>query len=568
MKMVHEQEHSAQQVSAAFVSQYYNTLLKNTDNLFRFYKEDSTVSHAEFNESGDMITGLKPIQTMFESMDFSNVRIKLQFVESQHSLGGSIFVFTNGTLSTSTTSREFTQGFILAAQQPKGYYVLNDVFRYLSPLDGPDAKKPQPTVNFATFGSHGPASPTAQQNAPAVIPSHVMTDEQLSEADSTAATAGGSVVNTEDIISQAALSEAFSKENGHAGPGTISSSGSVSDHEDEEESDFEVSTDEKPIQTNGPTAVSEQDKQKQTGEEPAPIKHEEKSSKREQQKKRSDNKGKRRYQEETEVKKETEEAEIKEPETKVEPQQEKKPVEYRPVENPTSWAHAVFGSAYEPPQKPIHSTKNEGRKERGSRRDREHAPRGDRAAKKSEANGKGAEKQQHRREARNQNSVFINKLDQTTTEEDIKQAFDQFGTISHINNKARRDSFALVFFENRDAVEKALGMDGKLTVKGVTVSVQRNRRHEKTGAANGERREFRGAKSFRDDGFKKTGRDSKDRNTADNNGGWSVSHRGRGGRPRGRGGKPFHSGGVQRNNSNNNTATTTTTAGSPNKRDQ
>lgn len=57
--MVHEQEHSAQQVSAAFVSQYYNTLLKNTDNLFRFYKEDSTVSHAEFNESGNMITGLK-----------------------------------------------------------------------------------------------------------------------------------------------------------------------------------------------------------------------------------------------------------------------------------------------------------------------------------------------------------------------------------------------------------------------------------------------------------------------------------------------------------------------------
>lgn len=57
--MAHDQEHSAQHISAAFVSQYYNTLLKNTKDLFKFYKEDSTASHVEHNETGKTATGLK-----------------------------------------------------------------------------------------------------------------------------------------------------------------------------------------------------------------------------------------------------------------------------------------------------------------------------------------------------------------------------------------------------------------------------------------------------------------------------------------------------------------------------
>ena len=53
-------------------------------------------------------------------------------VDSQDSLNGSIFIVVQGYLSNKgSEQRPFVQSFILA-QQEKGYFVLNDIFRYLS----------------------------------------------------------------------------------------------------------------------------------------------------------------------------------------------------------------------------------------------------------------------------------------------------------------------------------------------------------------------------------------------------------------------------------------------------
>jgi hypothetical protein len=57
---------------------------------------------------------------------------------------GGVLVMVSGSLSTkSTGKRNFTQTFFLAPQE-KGYFVLNDIFRYLD--EAPLVSKPAPSL--------------------------------------------------------------------------------------------------------------------------------------------------------------------------------------------------------------------------------------------------------------------------------------------------------------------------------------------------------------------------------------------------------------------------------------
>lgn len=67
------------------------------------------------------------------AMDMSRAEIKT--VDSQESLGGGVTVLVTGHLTVRDgVCREFSQSFFLAPQE-KGYFVLNDMFRYVG--DGP-----------------------------------------------------------------------------------------------------------------------------------------------------------------------------------------------------------------------------------------------------------------------------------------------------------------------------------------------------------------------------------------------------------------------------------------------
>jgi hypothetical protein len=70
--------------------------------------------------------------------------------------------------------RRFTQTFFLAAQQPSGYYVLNDIFRYLkhdasAPRAAPNAAAP-PVVRAAPPAQQQQQPAQQQQSAPAQQP--------------------------------------------------------------------------------------------------------------------------------------------------------------------------------------------------------------------------------------------------------------------------------------------------------------------------------------------------------------------------------------------------------------
>lgn len=65
-------------------------------------------------------------------MDYGEFRSEIKTVDAQDSLNGGVLVLVTGHLiSKDNAKRTFTQSFFLAPQDKGGYYVLNDIFRYV-----------------------------------------------------------------------------------------------------------------------------------------------------------------------------------------------------------------------------------------------------------------------------------------------------------------------------------------------------------------------------------------------------------------------------------------------------
>lgn len=126
---------SAQVVGNAFVQQYYQILHQSPDLVYRFYQDASRLGRPPADRYGDMVsvTTMEAINEKIMAMDMSRAEIKT--VDSQESLGGGVTVLVTGHLTVRDgVCREFSQSFFLAPQE-KGYFVLNDMFRYVG--DGP-----------------------------------------------------------------------------------------------------------------------------------------------------------------------------------------------------------------------------------------------------------------------------------------------------------------------------------------------------------------------------------------------------------------------------------------------
>jgi predicted secreted protein len=124
---------AANVVGNAFVSQYYNVLHQSPLVVHRFYTDASHLTRAEAGPDGvvDTVVTQDEIHKKVMSVDYSDFKAEIKTVDSQESLMGGVLVMVNGSLSSeSTGKRNFTQSFFLAPQE-KGYFVLNDIFRYL-----------------------------------------------------------------------------------------------------------------------------------------------------------------------------------------------------------------------------------------------------------------------------------------------------------------------------------------------------------------------------------------------------------------------------------------------------
>jgi len=125
-------------VSKQFVHSYYKILHQSPHELHRFYKESSSFtcgSEATYGASEETVCGLEGITKKIQQLEFQNCRVTLSVVDAQSSVQGGIIIMVVGHLSNREESpRKFVQTFYLAEQSSttsKGYYVHNDIFRYL-----------------------------------------------------------------------------------------------------------------------------------------------------------------------------------------------------------------------------------------------------------------------------------------------------------------------------------------------------------------------------------------------------------------------------------------------------
>ncbi|RWR72873.1 putative G3BP-like protein [Cinnamomum micranthum f. kanehirae] len=129
---------AAQVVGNAFVDQYYHILHQSPELVYRFYQDSSMLSRPELNGVMTSVTTMQAINEKILSLDYKNFKAEIKTADAQESYKGGVIVLVTGFLTgKDNVRRKFTQSFFLAPQD-KGYFVLNDVFRYSDENETPE----------------------------------------------------------------------------------------------------------------------------------------------------------------------------------------------------------------------------------------------------------------------------------------------------------------------------------------------------------------------------------------------------------------------------------------------
>ncbi|EOA33817.1 hypothetical protein CARUB_v10021291mg, partial [Capsella rubella] len=121
---------SAQEVSEAFVDQYFLVLRQQPDQASKFYAAGAVVSRPRPDGSMMTFNSNEAINEQIISCDYENTTFEVLSIDSQSSLEDGIFFMVVGFVTgKDNRRRKFSQMFYLARQ--KDYDVLNDIFRYV-----------------------------------------------------------------------------------------------------------------------------------------------------------------------------------------------------------------------------------------------------------------------------------------------------------------------------------------------------------------------------------------------------------------------------------------------------
>ncbi|KAG4302494.1 hypothetical protein PCANB_001182 [Pneumocystis canis] len=122
---------SLSEVGWFFVQEYYTFLNREPERLHCFYTKKSTFIHGDEGDNVKPYFGQQEIHKKILELGFSDCKVLVSNVDSQASTNGGIVIQVLGEMSNCDgPSRRFAQTFFLA-EQPNGYFVLNDIFRYL-----------------------------------------------------------------------------------------------------------------------------------------------------------------------------------------------------------------------------------------------------------------------------------------------------------------------------------------------------------------------------------------------------------------------------------------------------
>ncbi|KAJ9093428.1 hypothetical protein QFC21_006459 [Naganishia friedmannii] len=156
---------AAADVGWQFVPQYYTTLHDAPERLHCFYNKKSTFVHGVEGEDIIASYGQHDIHQKVLSLGFSDCKAYIHHIDAQTSFAGGIILQVIGEISNKSGPwRKFTQTFFLA-EQPSGYFVLNDIFRYLKEDDEEDVGEEQ-DVESAVEEVHVPEVEQAVESKP------------------------------------------------------------------------------------------------------------------------------------------------------------------------------------------------------------------------------------------------------------------------------------------------------------------------------------------------------------------------------------------------------------------
>ncbi|KAH0537395.1 hypothetical protein FGG08_005794 [Glutinoglossum americanum] len=114
-----------------FVEQYYTNLSRSPDRLHLFYSKRSQFVWGIEAEKVSVAVGRNAIQDRIATFDFKDCKVRVSNVDSQESYDNIVIQVIGEMSNNAATHRKFVQTFVLA-EQPNGYFVLNDIFRYIN----------------------------------------------------------------------------------------------------------------------------------------------------------------------------------------------------------------------------------------------------------------------------------------------------------------------------------------------------------------------------------------------------------------------------------------------------
>ncbi|AQL06086.1 Nuclear transport factor 2 (NTF2) family protein with RNA binding (RRM-RBD-RNP motifs) domain [Zea mays] len=191
-------------ISGAFVQQYYHILHEQPDQVHKFYQDSSILGRPDSNGIMAYVTTMRDINEKIMSMDFRNCLTEIETADAQLSHKDGVLIVVTGSLTSDEgVFRRFTQSFFLAPQESGGYFVLTDVFRFIS------ERKPAEINQVATQENEisqnvRPASETCSalpEPIPAdgsVISDHVTADSNVTEKQISDLSANGTAIESND----------------------------------------------------------------------------------------------------------------------------------------------------------------------------------------------------------------------------------------------------------------------------------------------------------------------------------------------------------------------------------
>ncbi|KAH9883582.1 hypothetical protein F4778DRAFT_766170 [Xylariomycetidae sp. FL2044] len=149
---------SKDEVAWFFVEQYYTTLSKTPEKLHLFYGKRSQFVYGLEAEVANVSVGRQTIQERIKQLDFQDCKVRVSNVDSQASFDNIVIQVIGEVSNKAGDPKKFVQTFVLA-QQPSGYFVLNDILRYID--EESDDEPAEAVVKEEQVGPVEMAAPTS-----------------------------------------------------------------------------------------------------------------------------------------------------------------------------------------------------------------------------------------------------------------------------------------------------------------------------------------------------------------------------------------------------------------------